>query len=138
MSEEWGWYAGRHEEEMTAGPEATREAIIQVGRGDFCGESFHIIEARKRPIEVADHANIADLVDRMSETIDDDHADPDGDGAIFDPTPAELHSLEGMLKAEIRRWQELHGILVTPWAFTEMRHEEFIPGELDDDEDADE
>ncbi|WAJ27587.1 hypothetical protein [Antarcticirhabdus aurantiaca] len=123
---EWAWYASRDEEAYDCGPEKSREAIIQAATWDFDGERFHILEGRQGPVDVAAYLNVEAVVEQIGEALYEDVGDPDGETVLLDPSRVATDALDGMLKAEIRRWQELHGIKVMSWPFTEIRNAEFI------------
>lgn len=124
---DWAWYASGDGEMYDLGPESSREAIIAAGNDFFDGDPFHIIEARKDYIQVADYFDADTFLTELEE------------GRLSDQCPEERlfsnvneqHRTELTLKVKetIAEWQRLHDIKIVPWVFTETRNAEDIDPE---------
>ncbi len=106
----WGWYASADEENYTCGPEASRDAIIQAATDDEIGlydladpQVFHIIEAWQSAVDLADHFDAADWVERINDDLYEfggENGDP-----IVDLTAVALSSLERTVRESIANEQ---------------------------------
>lgn len=126
--EKWGWWASRDEENYTTGPEANREAVIALGRIDFDGESFHIIEATQSdPGHLIPSAS--DLISSALErAADDGEFGEDGDYDLSGKREEQEEAfaeLDAALSAWTAKWKRL---LPRPWAFRSTRNGEWIAG----------
>lgn len=124
---EFFWWAGRgaQPEDYTAGPFGTREEAIQVGRVDFDGEGFTVIEARKGKFSPP---SADDLMGEWSERWGDDDIGREDYPEFAGPAEA-IKAAEADLDALLANWFERHRkIMPEPWCFAETRNEEFFPG----------
>lgn len=120
----WGWHASFDGgERYTVGPEATRDAIIAAARLDAEGMSFTILEGRQAPIQVSDSVDAELILDAVE---DQELGDPDGDPLTADVTKEQAVDLTRRVADAVDRWQDHHGIVLLPWAFTDTRNEETI------------
>lgn len=136
---EWGWWAGRSEDGlMTVGPVDSREAIIAEavadggfeddGDGDGPLHCFHICEAMKRPLRLADWIS----ADQVLEMADESLADSDRSSSEFDcdpaftATPEQGADLAERLRAACDEWQAAHGLTFTCCTFEASRKHEFV------------
>lgn len=137
---EWGWYASHDEEMYTCGPEDSREAIIQAATGDEVGWHdadedgperlcFHIVEARKQPLDLSRLIVFDTLFDNWSNGIfydlsgesSDDHRD-----VASHVTKEQWDDLEARLKAACVEWGNANTVVIMPWIFTQTRKEETV------------
>lgn len=128
-TEQWEWWASRDEERYDVGPEASREAVIELATNDFDGERFHIIEATKG----TPNLRIFDDADLVIEDIDEQneqHVDPDGDGSIFfnarHLTNEIKDDLTRRLNDAVEAWVKDHGISIRGYGFDRTRNGEWV------------
>ena len=137
----WGWYASGDSENYTVGPEATRECIIEaairdeVGLGDqnedgSWGISFHILEARKKPVQMADFFSVGRWLEDLE---NGPFYDMSGEALALEDKSIVSHikseqwdNLQQAVRAVISKWQSENDIQITPWVFTESRNGEDI------------
>lgn len=128
--DDWCWYWSADGERFH-GPAASREAAYACAVAEECGShrdplgfwamSFEVMEAVKRPVELAALVKGADLIDYLHEGPLQDYADEDGDINLDVSTEAE-HALSARLPAAISEWQAGHNIVIVPWTFSETRN----------------
>jgi hypothetical protein len=132
---EWGWYASADEEAYGCGPEATREAIIAAATADDIGfyhdestgivsQSFHIIEARKNDVLLAEEFSASTWLQGVNEQLEE-FTNEDG-ADIVSLTPSQTASLQATVREALHKWQAEHGLRFQPWVFAETRGEEQI------------
>lgn len=140
----WQWYISA-DEERYQGPYDSREEAIDVAKADEVGLvdaedsdtgkallSFHIMEAHKQPIQIADHIDIDDMVTAWIDGPFEDLADPDEvDSIVAHVTEWQWADLQERLRAVTRAWQEEHKIVVQGFAFTGTRNSEDVTVELE-------
>lgn len=126
----WQWWAGADEETYNVGPENTREAVIERGREDFDGRSFHIVEAiTGDPAQLI--PNAVTIINRaLEDASDDGEFGEDGDFDLADKP--EVHTqafaeLDAAIEAWVAKWRRL---LPTPWRFRATRNAEVIAGDV--------
>lgn len=132
----WGWYASLDGENYTEGPELTRDAIIDLARGEGFGNeeenddgswtiTFTIIEARKEDIEIADYFDVDLWIEGLENGSFYDLSN--GDVSIVDHVTPKQRDLLGIyVKDAMRRWQNSEQIRIEPWRFDAARNEETI------------
>jgi hypothetical protein len=130
VSTGWGWFASSDWENYTIGPCATREECIEEAKANELGlnyarmeepYSFSILEGRQDPIDLSRHVDPDLMIERMIESVEEQHGNEDGDLATG-ITQVQFIDLEDMIKATVRAWQEKHNIVVKPWSFTDIRN----------------
>lgn len=130
----WSWWAGRDEEWMTVGPEATREdaiaqAIDDIGEGEG---DFTVMEARMHAI----YFDAASIIDNAYEGWADncdlfssEHDAPEPQG-----TKEEQMVAEDELQALLDAWVDKHRhTFPTPNMFAATRNQEWISNTVDRD-----
>jgi len=125
---EWKWYWGFDNETYIGGPCTTREHAIEEGSDHYGADGFCIVEANKKDVQLSEKFDVY----RWLEDVDDDLyelADPDGGGLLCDLTKDQVSDLRTAITATISAWQKRHSIVITPWAFTDQRNEEYIKNE---------
>lgn len=137
---EWGWYAGWSDEEYSVGPEDSREAIIQAATWDEIGATdadedgperlcFHIIEARKQPLDLSRlivfDSLYDDWVNGIFYDLSGESGDDDRDVASH-VTEEQWKDLEARLKAACVEWGAANNVVIMPWIFTQTRNEEIV------------
>ena len=124
----WAWYAGRSEDEFQSGPFSSREEAVEA----LEGEPGFIIEAYKKPIELAQGFDAATFLDECEEhfcDLSNEYGEP-----LFDTTAAQQNDLERRVREAISGWQEEHKLVFFSWYFTGTRGLEYIHGEVSDEE----
>jgi len=129
---DWGWYASGDGEMYEIGPEPTRDAIILRANDYFSGEPYHILEARKDLVQVADYFDADEFLTELEEGKLADQCTEDRLFANIN----ERHRVELTLKVReaIAEWQRRHDIKILPWLFSESRNAEIIDNSLDEQE----
>lgn len=134
----WGWYAGWNEEEMTIGPEDSREAVIQIAIDDEVGYReadedgperlcFHIIEARQDTLIIAEYIDVGRMVERWEESDWEEMTNPnDPRSPVEKVTKAQWDDLQDRLRAAALQWQTDHAIKIKPWTFSQVRNSEDV------------
>lgn len=121
----WQWYAGHDGETYSLGPEPTRDAILSVGRDDYGGDAFYIVEATKGTMQEY-LPSATDVIEMMQERADNDGAFGDDYCEITGSVKAAEADLDQLL----RDWYARHAaIFPTPWKFASSRNEEIIPAQ---------
>jgi len=133
---EWGWYAGDNEEEFRVGPESTREAIIASAIASDVGYDYEdpaahkyrfcIVEAKKSDIHLGGLFDASRWFEELDNGLLYDQGDPNGDGLLADITAKQSEALELTIRLAINLWQSEHGIVITPWAFSQTRNSEVV------------
>ncbi|WP_300379574.1 hypothetical protein [Henriciella sp.] len=148
---EWGWYASADEENYTVGPEASREDVIEAAIGDEVGLgdqnedgswniSFHILEARKEPVQMADYFHVGRWVEDLENgpfyDMSGEACGWNDDSIVSHIKSEQWTELQQVVRAAIAKWQSERDIQIRPWVFTESRNGEDISMVLPADEDA--
>lgn len=124
----WKWYAGSNDEYFCVGPCETRDAAIDEGRQNFGDDTgFHIIEAEKSNVTLADYMGADTVLEEAEERVCD-LGDEDGT-PIFDVTEDQEKDLISHLRSACDAWQIKHKLIFVPWRFTSSRNAEFIEAE---------
>lgn len=133
----WQWFAGDCGEWFAVGPEDTREAIIQAATNDSLGEyeddgvwklQFHIVEARKEPLRIADWIDADDIFDRAEDNLaDSDRVGSESDeGPWFECSKEQKADLRNRIKQACDEWQVAHGLVFNCATFSQTRNEESV------------
>lgn len=136
----WGWYHSADEEQMSAGPFASREEAIADGKGygyaSFPSEgenpvdlvSFHIQEAANDPLRLADWIGADRLIERADEEVSEsDRVSSDwDDGAFFECTAGQEEDLQERIRRACDEWQAAHGLIFTCHTFSRWRNGEVV------------
>lgn len=133
----WAWWAGADEEAMTVGPCATREDAVDEATSDQLGEfkseagdwllCFHVVEARKDGLRLADWIDADTLLERACENVSDsDRAGENDDGEYFNVSEAQEKDLIERVKRACDEWQAAHSLVFTTWAFSATRNQEQV------------
>ncbi|OJX99076.1 MAG: hypothetical protein BGP07_03150 [Rhizobiales bacterium 63-22] len=124
----WKWYAGPDDEVFTIGPCDTREEAIEEAQG-YGYEGFHLVEAVKDDIRLADYIGADNILEEAEERAYD-LCDPESSESLFDVTGDQCADLTARLRKACDEWQEAHGLRFVPWAFTRTRNAEYIEPEV--------
>lgn len=119
---DWKWYAGANEEEFHSGPFDTRQEAVDA----LDGEGGYVIEACKRPMDLASFFEIEQFLD-YAEQDAYEMANESGD-PLFDVPTALAQELQRQIQDTIRRWQAQNNLVFIPWAFSHSRNLEPIHG----------
>lgn len=134
----WGWWAGPNEEICTIGPYDSRDEVVAAAKSERLGEfqddedvwklGFHICEAEKAPLRLADWIEADRLLERAEEALSDsDRVGCDGDdGPWFEATKEQEADLEKRIAAACDEWQAAHGLVFTCMTFSNSRHHEHV------------
>jgi hypothetical protein len=134
--ERWEWWASSDEEMYTIGPCVSREEVIseaiesELGF-DYDAEvpacKFHIVEAMKWDIQLADYFEVGEWFERLEEGDFSDLGEPEGyDGLLSHIKDDVATDLEAAVRAAVAEWQKRHAIKITPWKFGKTRNGEWI------------
>lgn len=119
--QEWGWFYARSDDAERFHAANSREDAVARGAEYYCGEPFHICEARR--VTLRDDFFRADRVCEEFEEFNEEAWGEDGpDGTI---TPEAERELEAALAAAFAAWREKHKPY-TPWSLTDFQHGETI------------
>lgn len=142
----WGWWAGANEEWCTIGPCSSRDQVIAEATDEVLGEfqdgdtwklGFHICEANKPPLRLADWIGADDLLGQAEDAIcDSDRVSCEYDeGPWFHASAEQEADLERRVKAACDAWQAAHGLVFTCTSFSSSRNHEHVvvPHPLPDD-----
>lgn len=133
----WGWYAGANEEWCTIGPCSSRDEVIAEATDEVLGEfqdgdtwklGFHICEANKPPLRLADWIGADDLLGQAEVAIcDSDRVSCEYDeGPWFHASAEQEADLERRVKAACDAWQAAHGLVFTCTSFSSSRNHEHV------------
>ena len=124
---EWFWWAGDNDEFFSCGPYKTREGAIADGQATFCGEGFHIVEARHAEYCMPAAEDVIGMMLEHSEVMYEDEPDVVGSKEVVKAAEAELDALlAGWLKKHV-------GIFSKPTLFDGTRNREFIPAQPEEE-----
>ena len=138
------WYASSDAERYTIGPCDTRDQAIAEATAmemgwqeddDGAKMVFHVMEATKPDLILADHFDAADWFEQLENGSCFDLGDPDGDGILSIISKEAGDDLEARVRAVIRQWQADHKLDFNVWAFSQTRSGEWvtIPAQLEAD-----
>lgn len=139
------WYASSDAERYTIGPCDTRDQAIAEATGEELGwlegddganMVFHIVEASKPDLNLADYFDAADWFEMLENGPVYDLGDPDGDGILSIISKAAGDDLETRVREVIRQWQADHKLDFNVWAFGETRNGEWVTVPVQMDADA--
>lgn len=116
------WYS--QDEDRWNGPCSDREEAIDLGRDEYNGEAFMVMEAETGDYDMRLSGD--DLLERLNER-NEDRSDPDGDPAFYRVDPKVEKDLGDMVTAAIARWVRKHRIDTRAWCFTKQGKPESIP-----------
>ncbi len=118
------WWVSQDEERWPSNA-ATREAAIELGRVEYDGEEFLIVEAEIGTLDFSIHpSDYWEMIDRANE----EKLDPDGDSGIGDRVSKEAaEDLKAALNETIANWIVRNNIDTKAWAFDYMGTVETIP-----------
>jgi hypothetical protein len=118
------WYS--QNEERWNGPCSDREEAIELGRDEYPGEGFMVMEAETGDYDLRVDADT--LLERIADR-NEDRSDPDGDPPLHGVTPAQEKDLEAFVHNAIKRWARAHRIDIRAWCFTKQGNPESIKAE---------
>lgn len=126
---DWQWFASSDEENYLTGPEDTREAIIEVGKNDYDGDGFYIVEAvRSDPSRLIPSAENF-LTQTLEGAADDGEFGEDGDYDLCGAPETQaraISELDAALQSWTAKWKH---VLPAPWRFARTRNAEYVPSE---------
>jgi hypothetical protein len=135
----WQWWASYDGgENMTVGPAADREEIIQMVLDDGIGEhqredgawriQAEISECLEGNVDLAEWFDVSRFLEDAAECMDDNDcgANEDGDHPLDDVTPEQQADLQSCVEAVMRDWQKRHGLKLRSYYFAEVRKTEKI------------
>lgn len=134
MSEhDWKWYASSDEEIYTVGPCDSRQEVVDAATSDELGydhESqtmvFHIMEAKKDPLDLARYVSTDRLLEEINERIYEDDYGSEIDDYLASLTKEQEADFDRCIREAIREWQQRNGIVVKTWTFFHTRNREAI------------
>ena len=128
-SADWKWWTGHGGEHYTSGPHDSREAAIEAGRDEFCGEAFDICEAKQNPLKLSQWINVERMVVDADESVgDSDRVCGEFDEPPYFPvTPEQEKDLTERIKRACDEWQAAYGLVFTVRTFSDVRNHETIP-----------
>lgn len=137
----WQWWVSS-DEEIYTGPYDSREEAIEVAVSDEIGlcdweegepahHSFYITEAYQQNIQVADHIDVGDMVERWNENDWEELGNPnDSDSVAEHVTSAQWDDLQARLRAAALVWQAENAVVIKSWAFKQQRNNEHVRVEI--------
>jgi hypothetical protein len=118
MTPDLKWYASRDGENFTVGPYGTRDEAVAEARGIFDGR-FYVVQAAQDPLRLSATVDGMDVIENAECQDWTDFADPDGVDPLMDHvTDDQVADLTARLRKATDEWQDWHGIVIHPWAFT--------------------
>jgi hypothetical protein len=121
----WQWYCS-HDDENFQGPYDTRDEAVSVGRENWSGEAFSIIEARKRDLRRYLPGPDQFIDEILERACDDDQFGDDTADLIGDQD--RVAAAKTALRAALAKWWDDHGaIFPDAWAFSETRNATWLP-----------
>lgn len=116
------WYS--QNEERWNGPCSDRDEAVSMGRDEYSGESFMVMEAETGEYDMRMSGD--DILERLNER-NEDRSDPDGDPAFDRIAPKAEKDLGDMVTSAIARWVRKHRIDTTAFCFKKQGKPETIP-----------
>ena len=105
MTTETWWHCPRKDSEILHGPENTRKAAIQAGKGDYDGDAFYVTKAKRQfyRCDIFDAEFIADQFNDHNIELAPE------DGASWNWTDEQMRELERGLESALSAWLDRHG-----------------------------